>query len=198
MTVPKSTVKVVGLEQALKDLRKIDPQFLADLRKRSRLMANEAVVSAREEFDATSAGWSNSKYPLTGMASGTLLKGRNVVFNRAKVRRNIKFQLGGPKKSARRGKAFSMFSIIQSDAAGAIYDMAGKDGGSFNPEKQFEESLQGKDRPHRTAQPGRPNKGPSRYMWPGVWFYLPQLEDRMVELIRDLERKVNRQLIKKR
>ena len=152
MTVPKSTVKVVGLEQALKDLRKIDPQFLADLRKRSRLMANEAVVSAREEFDATSAGWSNSKYPLTGMASGTLLKGRNVVFNRAKVRRNIKFQLGGPKKSARRGKAFSMFSIIQSDAAGAIYDMAGKDGGSFNPEKQFEESLQGKDRPHRTAQ----------------------------------------------
>jgi hypothetical protein len=35
-------------------------------------------------------------------------------------------------------------------------------------------------------------------MWPGVWFYLPQLEERMVELIRDLERKVNRQLIKKR
>ena len=113
------------------------------------------------------------------------------------ARRGIKFKLGGPRKSTRKGKAFRMFSLIQADPAGSIYDMAGKKGGAYNPEKQFDENLLEKDTPHQRAQPGRPNKGPSRYMWPGAWFYLPQLEDRMTKMVHDLERKINKQLVKR-
>lgn len=197
MTVPKSSVKVVGLEQALRDLRKVEPAYVAEFRKRARANANEAVQAIKVEFDHTARGWSNSNYPLTGMRRGSLIKGRDVHWNKQKARRNIKFKLGGPRKSSRQGKVFRMFSIIQSDPAGAIYDMAGKDGGAYNPEKQFEENLLAKDAPHRKAQPNRPGKGPSRYMWPGAWFYLPQLEDRMLDLVHDLERKINKQLVKR-
>lgn len=197
MTVPTSKVKVVGLEQALKELRKTEPEFVAAFRKQARANASEAVQAIKVEFDHTARGWSNSNYPLTGMRRGSVRKGPDARWGKQKARRGIKFKLGGPRKSTRKGKAFRMFSLIQADAAGAIYDMAGKKGGTTNPEKQFEENLLAKDTPHQRAQPGRPNKGPSRYMWPGAWFYLPQLEDRMTKMVHDLERKINKQLVKR-
>ncbi len=197
MTVPTSKVKVVGLEQALKDLRKTEPEFVSAFRKQARANASEAVQAIKVEFDHTTRGWSNSNYPLTGMRRGSLIAGRDVRWGKQKARRGIKFKLGGPRKSTRKGKAFRMFSLIQADPAGSIYDMAGKKGGAYNPEKQFEENLLAKDAPHQRAQPGRPNKGPSRYMWPGAWFYLPQLEDRMTKMVHDLERKINKQLVKR-
>lgn len=197
MTVPTSRTKVIGLEQTLRELRKVEPEYVKAFRKEARQNASEAITAIKVEFDHTARGWSNANYPLSGMRRGSLLAGRDVRWGKQKARRNIKFKLGGPRKSSRKGKVFRMFSLIQSDPAGAIYDMAGKKGGSFNPEKQFEENLLAKDAPHQKAQPGRPSRGPSRYMWPGAWFYLPQLEERMLSMVHDLERKVNRQLVKR-
>lgn len=193
----RSTTQIRGLEQALRELNQTDKLFVQEFRKQARRNADEAVRAIRVEFDHTARGWGDRNYPLSGMARGSLIKGRDVQWNRQKARRNIKFKLGGPAKKSRKGRVFRMFSLIQSDAAGAIYDMAGKKGGATNPKKQFEENLLAQDAPHQRAQPGRPNKGPSRYMWPGAWFYLPQLEDRMLGLVHDLERKMNRQLVKR-
>lgn len=194
MTV-STNVKIVGLEETLKQLRKVEPTYVKDFRKRARGFANDAVVSARKEFDHTKTAWREPDRPLVGMNRGSLVRGRNIQWDARRVRRSVKFKLGGPTKKSRVGKSYRMFAIIQADAAGAIYDMAGKR--NSNPGKPFEETLAQYDQPHTRPEPGRPNTGPSRYMYPGIWFYLPVLEERMLGLVRELETKTNKQLIKK-
>lgn len=190
-------IKIVGLEETLKELRKVEPQYVKDFRKRARVFAADAVVSAKKEFDHQSDGWREPDRPLVGMNRGSLVRGRNVRWDARKVRRSIKFKLGGPTKRTRVGKSYRMFAIMQADAAGAIYDMAGKR--NSNPQVQFEETLaKFVDIPHTRPQRGRPNKGPSRYMYPGIEFYLPVLEERMLGLVRELEVKTNKKLVKGR
>lgn len=187
--------KIRGLEQTLKELRKVEPEYVKDFRKRANAFANDAVVSARKEFDHQAQGWRETDRPLTGMNRGSLIKGRNIPWNARKARRSIKFKIGGPAKRSRTGRSYRMFAIIQADAAGAIYDMAGKR--FSNPAKPFEENLaEFVDTPHTRPQQGRPNTGPSRYMYPGVLAYLPVLEDRLLGLVRELEAKTNRHLIR--
>lgn len=190
----KSTnTKVRGLEETLRELRKIEPEYVKAFRKKARENASEAVVSAKKEFDHTKQGWRRTTAPLANMDKGLLVRQRGMVWNAKKARAGIKFKLGGPAKRTRtKGRPYRMFSIIQKDPAGALYDMAGKK--NSNPAKNFEDTLAGFDKPHRREQKGYPMVGPSRYMWPGIEFYLPQLQDRMLTLVRELERKVNRNL----
>lgn len=191
----KTTVK--GLEETLRELRRIEPEYVKDFRKRARLYAADGVKAAKEEFKHTQGGWRTPEAPLTNMTKGAIStdKGRDIRWSRIKAQRGIKFKLGGPKKAARKYRTYRMFSIVQMDAAGVIYDMAGKR--KSNPAKNFEDTLEQYDVPHQKAQPGYGNTGPSRYMWPGVWFYLPVLEDRIVGLVRELEQKTNRRLLRK-
>jgi hypothetical protein len=84
-----------------------------------------------------------------------------------------------------------MFSIIQGNAAGAIYDMAGKKGGMTNPTKRFEESLEGVDKTHKTGG----GKGPSRYMYPAVQDSIPDLQAQMLVLVRRIEQATNRRIV---
>ena len=193
-----SQYKVQGLEQTLKELRKVDAEYVKAFRKQARKHASETVKSAKDELQHQREGWRETNYPLARMDNSILDKrrGAGFKFNWRKVRAGIKFKLGGPKKTARTKKTFRMFSIIQADGPGAMYDMAGRR--NQNPSKVFEDNLENiVDRPHRRSEPGRDNRGPSRYMYPGVWFYLPQLEDRMLGLVEDLERRVNKRLIKR-
>lgn len=185
--------KVYGLEETLRELRKIEPEYVKAFRKKARQNAAEAVTSAKKEFDHARQGWRSGASPLVNMDTGFLIKDRGIVWNAKKARAGIKFKLGGPAKRTRtKGKPYRMFSIIEKDAAGAVYDMAGKR--MSNPNKPFEETLALFDRPHRRAQRDYPMTGPSRFMWPGIEFYLPQLEDRMIALVRELEHKINRQI----
>jgi len=188
-------VTVKGLEETLRELRKIESEYVKDFRKKARLYAADGVKAAKEEFDHARTGWSGDA-PLSNMPASSLVGGRDIVWNTARSRRGIKFKLGGPRKSARKHRTYRMFSIVQADPAGAIYDMAGKR--KSNPAKNFEDTLeQYSDVPHRQPQPGYADTGPSRYMWPGVWFYIPVLEDKLVQLVRELEHKTNRTLIRK-
>ena len=196
MAGARTGLQVKGLEETLRELRKVEPEYVKDFRKRARLNAADAVKSAKEEFKHTQNDWADPQAPLPGMTKGTLdpRRGASFIWNKSKVQRGIKFKLGGPKKAARKHRTYSMFSIIQNDGPGVMYDMAGKK--KSNPAKNFEDTLENYDAQHRTPQPGYPQSGPSRYMWPGVWFFMPQLEDRMLKLVRELERKTNRRLIR--
>lgn len=191
-----SQYKVIGLEQTLKELRKTDAEYVKAFRKKARQNAADAVKSAKDELQHQRSGWRETNYPLVRMDDSVLDKkrGPGFKFNFRKVRAGIKFKLGGPKKSARSTKQFRMFSIIQADGPGAMYDMAGRRGFDNAFESNLEDAV---DRPHRKSEPGRPNRGPSRFMYPGVWFYLPQLEARMLTLVEDLERRTNKKLIKR-
>lgn len=194
----QSSVKVKGLESTLRQLRKVDAEYVKAFRKQARKHASEAVRSAKDELQHQREGWRETNYPLARMDNSILDKrrGPGFKFNWRKVRAGIKFKLGGRTKKFRDKSVTRMFSIVQSDGPGAMYDMAGRT--NQNPEKVFEDNLENKvDRPHRKSEPGRPSRGPSRYMYPGVWFYLPQLEDRMADMVKDLERRVNLQLTRR-
>ena len=194
--MPSSQYRVRGLEDALRQLRKVEPEYVKAFRKKARQNADEGVKSAKKEFDHVRKNWADNTAPLPNMNTGYFIKDRGIVWNVRKARAGIKFKLGGPAKRQRTGKAYRMFSIIEQDAAGAVYDMAGKR--KSNPRKNIEDTLEQYDAVHTRPQPDRPDRGPSRFMWPGIWFYLPVLEDRMLAMVRELEQKINRSLLVKK
>lgn len=195
----QTTVKVQGLEEALRELRKIEPEYVKDFRKRARGYAADAVQSAKKEFDHTKIGWRSPDAPLTNMDKGSLVTARGAGFkwNARKARAGIKFKIGGPtRRKSARARSYRMFQIIEADGPGALYDMAGKK--RSNPAKNFEETLdEYADVPHQREQPGYPRTGPSRFMWPGVSFYLPTLEHNLVNLVHDLEMRTGRKLMRR-
>jgi hypothetical protein len=85
--------------------------------------------------------------------------------------------------------AYSMFSIIQNNPAGAIYDTAGARGGS----SPFIDNLDSEDVPHRSGE-RKGRKGPSRYMWPGGEEHLPHLTATVHGIVQDVILRVNREV----
>ena len=204
--VVSSKAKVRGLDAALAELRKIEPTYVKDVRRRARDIAAPAVKAAKEELvwqasvskqyqpDRPGGRRANvaALLPLSGMVDGELIRGRSgkTRWNPTQVKSGIRFRMGGPAKRQRRYRTYRMFSIVQANPAGAIYDMAGKLGGATNPDKTFEESLAQSERPHKTGG----GKGPSRYMWPAVEGSMPEMEAQILEIVAEIERKVNRKL----
>lgn len=206
MSQVRATYQVKGLENALKELRKLEPETVKTLRKDARKIAAPAVKAAKKEFEWQASvsrsyqadvkgGKRRNKpalTPLSGMADGLLIRGRNETrWNPSKVKSGIGFRMGGPAKRRRQYRTFRMFTVIQNNAAGAIYDMAGKRKGWTNPEKRFEESLEATENDHYSVA----GKGPSRYMWPAVESHIPHMQEQMAILIRALEAKVNRRIL---
>lgn len=203
----RADTKIRGLEQALKELRKVEPETVKTFRKEARMIAAPTVKKAKDEF-RWQASVSNSYQPdrpggrrrnkpaltpLSGMGNRSpLIRGRvDTVWNATKAMRGITFKLGGPAKRRRGNRAYRMFSIIQNNPAGAIYDMAGKKGGWTNPTKRFEESLEQVDKAHKTGN----GKGPSRYMYPAVEGDKEALQEKMLVLVRRIEVLTNRKIV---
>lgn len=210
MSNVRSDTKIRGLEQALKELRKLEPETVKTFRKEARAIAAPAVADAKAEFrwqasvanryqpDVPGGRRRNKPAltPLSGMSNGSpLIKGRvDTRWNATKALRGISFKLGGPAKKRRGNRAYRMFSIIQNNPAGAIYDMAGKKGGFTNPTKRFEESLDSVDKDHKTGT----GKGPSRYMWPAVEGSIPDMQAKMLVLVRMIEQRTNRRIVQQK
>jgi len=207
MSQVKSSYQIRGLENALKELRKVQPETVKTFRKDARRIAAPAVKKTKEEFrwqasvashyvpDKPGGRRANKAdlTPLSGMGRGFLLKGRSATaWIPSKIISGIGLRVGGGSKRARGYRNYPMFAIVQKNAAGAIYDMAGKHNGSYNPEKQFEESLQAVDNPHKST----PGTGPSRYMYPGVEGSFSEMQAEMLDLVRRLEREINRKIVR--
>jgi hypothetical protein len=206
MSQARSRTQVRGLEQALRELKKIEPEYVKDVRKKAKTIAAPAVADAKAEFvwqASRSAVYTPDKpggkrankpalFPLSGLRRGELIAGRGgkTKWNPTAIKRGIRFRLGGPKKSMRKHRTYRMFSIIQADAAGAIFDMAGKKRGTYNPDKVLEESLEQTDRQHKTGG----GKGPSRYMWPAVESSIPDMERQILVIVDEIAAKVNRRI----
>ena len=63
-----------------------------------------------------------------------------------------------------------------------------------NPTKRFEESLASVDKSHKTGG----GKGPSRYMWPAVEGSIPDMQQKMLVLVRMIEQATNRKIVQQR
>jgi hypothetical protein len=189
----QSQMKIQGLEQTLKTLKKLEPDYVKEMNRQIRKEAAPTIKSIKDyiKFIDSDLTPFNNSGP-SRITDGELIKGRGGAtrWDRQLILRGIRFKLGGPKRKARMGlKAYSMFSIIQNNPAGAIYDTAGARGGT----SPFIDNLAAEDVPHRSGE-RKGRKGSSRYMWPGGEEHLPELTVAVHGIVQDVILRVNREV----
>jgi hypothetical protein len=192
-----SQMKIQGLDQTLKRLKKLEPDYVKEMNKQIRKEAAPTIKSIKDylKFIDSDLTPFNSSGGKSGIGRGELITGRGgaTEWNKQLILRGIRFKIGGPKRKAQMGnKAYSMFSIIQANPAGAIYDNAGSRN-LGKPANKFNENLAAEDVPH-TAGERRGRTGPSRYMWPGGEEHLPHLTATVHGIVQDVILRVNREM----
>lgn len=113
-----ATMKVEGVTAALKTLRQLDAEFQKQVKKDIRAAAKPLQQKAREyvPLEPPLSGFSRSWTRSTG---GTVA-GWNA---RGKTRNKVVIKTGGKR---RRDGTYLLVAVVQTDAMGAIYDMAGR------------------------------------------------------------------------
>lgn len=192
----QSDMKIQGLDKTLKILKKLEPEYVKEMNRQIRKEAAPTIKSIKDYLrfiDSDITPFNNSGE--SNITKGELIKGRGgaTKWNSQLILRGIRFKIGGPKRKSQMGnKAYSMFSIVQANPAGAIYDTAGaKNEGK--PGNKFVENLREEDVPHTTGE-RKGQKGPSRYMWPGAEEHLPHLNQTIRGIVDDVIARVNRQV----
>ena len=192
-----SDMKVQGLDQTIRRLKKLEPDYVKEMNRQIRKEAAPTIKSIKDylKFIDSDLTPFNSSGGKSGIGRGELVAGRGgaTEWNKQLILRGIRFKIGGPKRKAQMGnKAYSMFSIIQANPAGAIYDVAGSRN-LGKPGNRFVENLQQEDVPHRAGE-RKGRKGPSRYMWPGGEEHLPHLTATVHGIVQDVILRVNREM----
>ena len=165
---------VQGIRETMAVLKQIDPTLQRQAVKNVKNAAESVVQEARGRIPAVPTGVRR------GRPNWNRWSGRD--WDPAQVRRGIKTRV-----RATRGKGpydRPLVSIIQSSAAGAIFDMAGKTG-------QFTRSAQGQAFNRAlSAYSGRP----SRSMWPALEAKIDEVNRAMDEAVKEMEHEVNARL----
>jgi hypothetical protein len=133
-------LEVEGIQEALAELNKIDPKYRRQITKRIKNAGKIILTEARSMV----AHFDNSKgtgEPLSGMRRGNLVKGRETSWRtdqvqkgykikvgvRATKERYVNFDKGGYTEQVVFGsKPYKLMVVQSTDAAGVIYDHAGR------------------------------------------------------------------------
>jgi hypothetical protein len=139
--------EVKGIQETLAALNKIDPTYRRDVTKRiSR--AGEPMVQEARQMITTIVGVKGA--PLSGMRRGSLIKGKEITWRTDAVQKGFKIKVGVRASKERYvnfarftdgvqthteqvpfgSKPYKLMVMQQADAAGAIYDHAGRRGSS--------------------------------------------------------------------
>lgn len=139
--------EVKGIQETLAALNKIDPTYRRDVTKRiSR--AGEPMVQEARQMITTIVGVKGA--PLSGMRRGSLIKGKEISWRTDVVQKGFKIKVGVRASKERYvnfarftdgvqthteqvpfgSKPYKLMVMQQADAAGAIYDHAGRRGSS--------------------------------------------------------------------
>jgi len=190
----KSSAQVHGLTEALAILKKVEPETVKQINANIRREAKPAIQAVRQYLTNLDPDGN----PLNSMANSVLIKDRgdSTRWNFSRVKAGVRFKAGGPSKKKKKASRqnYAMFSIIQSNAAGAIYDVAGSR--NSGKSKTFVPNLEGVDVPHKDGD-RRGKKGPSRYMWPGAESHIPALTAYVKTQVKIIEKKTNKSLLKR-
>jgi hypothetical protein len=116
------TVDVFGVKDALAELRKVSPGVRAAAVNYVKRETSAMLVPARKEYP--------TKTRLKGWSRGT--RGGRLGYDGSKVDAGIQIVVGG--RTPRGANAFPIITIVQKNAAGALYSLAGtQNGGKANP-----------------------------------------------------------------
>jgi len=139
----QQVLEVKGIQETLALLNKIDPTYRRTVTKRI-TRAGDVMVQEARSMITTISGVKGA--PLSGMNRGTLIKGREVRWNDAAVKKGFKVKVGSRASKERYvefsrytdgvqthteqipfgAKPYRLMTVQQADAAGAIYDHAGR------------------------------------------------------------------------
>lgn len=195
-----ASAQVFGIQQTLAELNKFDPTFRRQITTDIQSGAGRMVIeSARSMIP--------KDYPLSGMARGSMIKGRNettyniknviagvktVVGKRASRERTVTFNkpliLDGRRINNAytqtidfKARPYALLVAQQKDAAAALWDHAGIRDGS-----QFVTNL--------ITDGEGPNPRASRSLTPGVVAVMPAVQSELSKIIDRVSVKMNRNL----
>ena len=195
-----ASAQVFGLQETLAELNKFDPTFRRQITTDIQSGAGRMVVdSARSMIP--------KDYPLSGMARGSMIKGRNeTIYDIKKVTNGVKTVVG--KRASRertvtfkrplildgrrvnnaytqtvdfKARPYALLVAQQKDAAAALWDHAGINQGS-----QFVTNL--------ITDGEGPNPRASRSLTPGVVAVMPAVQSELSKIIDRVSVKMNRNL----
>ena len=162
----KVTSNVAGAKDALKTLRKLDPearkQFLKDAKQIAAPIVNEAKSAYPDKI------LSGMKYPWVDPRNGRAL----FPYTAAAARRGISVKVDT------RARSKSLIKVVQRDVAASIIEKAGsKSMGQFGSQLTF-----------------RLSRRPSRVMWPVAERNLDQVSKEFEVSLKEVEREIERML----
>ena len=195
MAQSKPILEVQGIDRTLALLNKIDPTYRRDVTKRIK-RAGDVMVTEARSMVTTVVGVKGA--PLSGMNRGTLIKGREIRWNTAAVNKGFNVKVGSRATKERYvnftrytdgvathteqipfgSKPYRLMTMQQRDAAGAIYDHAGR-----HTEGNFVANLNvegGGEQPRVIDKVVEKNK--------------PAVQKEVQSVIDDVEKKTNQQL----
>ena len=146
----RASIQVLGIKEALKELNDFDKQYRRQVTKDIQGAGEQIISEARSMV----AHFDNSKgngAPLSGMARGNLIKGRETSWRTDAVQKGFKVKVGVRASKERYvnfnrtsdgvtthqeqvvfgSKPYQLMVIQQANAAGAIYDHAGRNTSSM-------------------------------------------------------------------
>ena len=158
------TTEVVGIRDAVKELKKLEPALFKEFRKEAGTALKPIVLDAQATLNNAGPA------PLSGMARKWVYKGRQLFpWSQTKAVRGVKVSLR-PSKAA-------FLSVQQKDAAGAIFDIAGR-----ATTNRFGEAL--------TRRFGRASRG----MWPAAEAKEDEVKRNLADLVQSVSRKTETKL----
>lgn len=188
-------LQIQGIDRTLALLNKIDPNYRRDVSRRIKRAGSVMVQDARSMVTAVSGV---KGAPLSGMNRGTLIKGREIRWDTTTVNKGFNIKVGARASKERYvnfarftdgvkthteqipfgAKPYRLMTMQQRDAAGAIYDHAGRRGNS-----KFVTNLNtdgGGEQPRVIDKAVEKNK--------------PDVQKEVQSVIADVEKKTNQQL----
>ena len=193
---PFTSVQIEGIQAALKELNTFDPKYRRQVTKRIKAAGADIINDARSMV----AHFDNSLLngaPLSGMARGNLIKGRETAWKTDQVQKGFKVKVGVRASRERivtfarytegvkthdqqinfNAKPYQLMVIQQADAAGAIYDHAGR-----NTSSTFVTNL--------NAEVGQEPRAIDKAVERGR----EPVTKKVYEIVQDVEKQINRNL----
>ena len=150
-----NVLEIKGIQETLKLLNEIDPKYRKQVTRQIK-GAGEVILSEARQMVASYDNSKGNGAPLSGMVRGNLIRGRETSYRTDAVQKGFKIKTGVRASKERyvnftrtddRGSSFTqqvvygakpyrLMTVQSADAAGAIYDHAGR-----NTSSQFVSNL---------------------------------------------------------
>ena len=161
-------VKMSGVKDAVKELRKIDPELRKQFNKDAKAVVRPVVDAAKSNYPSEFLSGMSRPWTQNGVAKFPYIQ--------SKAKSGVRLKVDT------RGKAVSIISIRQMNPAASIIDMAGKKGGGSPRGEVFIANL--------TAKFGNA----SRVMWPSFERHETEVTFAMVQLINEVMERVDKEI----